>query len=329
MNFRTLDLNLLRVFDVVMSERNVTRAAERLAMSQPAASNALRRLREAVGDELFVPGPTGVAPTRLAEALWPTVRAALTGLRDLLEPPRFDPRSDERSFTLAMADATAAVAVPSVMNLLDAAGSRAGLRVVPLTTRDPRALLARGDADLALGFFPGLAQALNTEGAATTTRVADVWTCEYVCVMRRAHPLAATTTLDLDAYLSARHVRVSVTGGARDYVDDALAHVGRERRVVLTVNQFHSAACIIRQSDLLAVLPRSFVPATGFADALTCRTLPLGLPGIDVSMAWHLRHDADPAQRWLRARIEEAVPALLAASRKVAQAGCLAEALPA
>jgi DNA-binding transcriptional LysR family regulator len=319
MNFRTLDLNLLRVFDVVMSERNVTRAADRLAMSQPAASNALRRLREALGDELFVPVPTGVAPTRHAEALWPTVRAALAGLRDALEPPRFDPSSDERTFTLAMADATAAVAVPSLMSLLDATGSRAALRVVPLTTRDPRGLLAQGGADLALGFFPGLAQALGAEGAATTTRLVDLWTCEYVCVMRRAHPLASAKTLGLDAYLAARHVRVSFTGGARDYVDDALAHIGRERRVALTVNQFHSAACIIRQSDLLAVLPRSFIPATGFADALTCRTLPLELPGIDVTMTWHLRQDADPAQRWLRARIVEAVPTLLAASSGAAQ----------
>ena len=328
MNFRTLDLNLLRVFDVVMSERNVTRAADRLAMSQPAAGNALRRLREALGDELFVPVPTGVAPTRHAEALWPTVRASLAGLRDALEPPRFEPSRDERSFALAMADATAAVAVPSLMRLLDAEGSRAELRVVPLTTRDPRALLAHGGADLALGFFPGLAQALSIEGAAATTRLANLWTCEYVCVMRRAHPLAGAKALDLDAYLAARHVRVSVTGGARDYVDDALARVGRERRVVLTVNQFHSAASIIRQSDLLAVLPRSFVPAAGFADTLTWRALPLELPGIDVTMAWHLRQDADPAQRWLRARIEEAVPALLAASSRVSSAGSRLEALP-
>ena len=325
MNFRTLDLNLLRVFDAVMTERNVTRAADRLAMSQPAASNALRRLRDAVGDELFVPVPTGVAPTRHAEALWPAVRGALAGLRDALEPPRFDARRDERCFTLAMADATAAVAVPSLMGIFDAAGSRAGLRVVPLATRDPRALLAQGGADLALGFFPGLAQAVAAEGDAATTLHEDLWTCEYVGVMRRGHPLAAAETLALDAYLSARHVRVSFTGRVGDYVDDALARIDRKRHVVLTVNQFHSAACMVRQSDLLTVLPRSFIPATGFADALTCKPLPLDLAAIEVSMAWHLRHDDDAAQRWLRARIEEAVPVLLDASARATGAESASE----
>src|SRR5688500_13085837 len=115
MNFRTLDLNLLRVFDVVMAERHVTRAAERLSMTQPAVSNALRRLREAIGEELFVPGPTGVTPTRQADALWPAVRSALRSLREAIEPDGFDPQRDARSFTVAMADATAAVLVPPLI----------------------------------------------------------------------------------------------------------------------------------------------------------------------------------------------------------------------
>lgn len=305
MNFRTLDLNLLRVFDVVMSERNVTRAADRLAMSQPATSNALRRLREATQDELFVPSPSGVTPTRHAETLWPTVRAALAELRDAFETQPFDPRLDERSFTLAMADATAAVVVPPLLRVLDAAQARSALRFVPLATRDPRALLDRGDADLTLGFFPDLPAALAAEGDAATVRVERLWSCEYVCVMRRGHPLAAKRALSLDAYLSARHARVSFTGRAHDYADEALARLGREREVMITVNQFHSAACVVRQSDLLTVLPRSFVPATGFADELTCKAMPLELPAIDVSLAWHRRHDDDPAQRWLRATLEE------------------------
>src|SRR5881628_3116746 len=93
MNFRTLDLNLLRVFDVVMTERNVTRAASRLAMTQPAVSNALRRLRESTGEDLFIAGSTGVTPTPHAESLWPAVRSALGGLREALEPQTFDPRT--------------------------------------------------------------------------------------------------------------------------------------------------------------------------------------------------------------------------------------------
>ena len=103
-NFRTLDLNLLRVFDVVMEERHVTRAAHRLAITQPAVSNALRRLREATHEELFIPSSTGVEPTPHAQALWPVVRRALSSLQQALEPQVFDPRAagNTVSFTLAI-----------------------------------------------------------------------------------------------------------------------------------------------------------------------------------------------------------------------------------
>jgi DNA-binding transcriptional LysR family regulator len=310
MNFRTLDLNLLRVFDVVMTERSVTRAAERLAMTQPAVSNALRRLREATHEDLFIPSPTGVTPTRQAEALWPSVRAALGGLREAFEPQAFDPRRDARSFTLAMADATAAVIVPALVRALDAEQAKVDLRFIPLASRDPRGLLEHGEADLALGFFPELPGALAAEEGSSAMQLEHLWSCEYVCVMRRDHPLAAKRTLTLDAFCAAKHLRVSFAGRPRGFVDEALTHLGRERHVMITVNQFHSAGCVVRQSDLLTVLPRSFVPATGFETELALRALPFELPGIDVALLWHRRHEHDAGQRWLRATLTAAAPDL-------------------
>jgi DNA-binding transcriptional LysR family regulator len=310
MNFRTLDLNLLRVFDVVMTERSVTRAAERLAMTQPAVSNALRRLREATREDLFIPSQTGVTPTRQAEVLWPTVRAALGGLREAFEPQTFDPLTDARSFTLTMADATAAVILPGLAVALDTAQARVELRFVPLATRDPRALLERGEADLALGFFPELPALLAAAADGDAMQFERLWGCEYVCVMRRDHPLAARRTLTLDAFCAARHLRVSFAGRSRGFVDEALERLGRRRQVMITVNQFHSAACVVRQSDLLTVMPRSFVPATGFANELTWRALPLELPGIDVSLLWHRRHEQDAGQRWLRGMLRSASVAM-------------------
>lgn len=165
MNFRTLDLNLLRVFDVVMVERNVTRAAERLAMTQPAVSNALRRLREAIGEELFVPGSTGVTPSPHAMAPWPAVRDALTSLRELLDPQGFDPAHDERRFTLAMADATAAAILPRLLADFERQRSRVSLQVEPLATRDPRTLLERGAVGAAIGFSPTLRARLQRRSA--------------------------------------------------------------------------------------------------------------------------------------------------------------------
>lgn len=304
MNFRTLNLNLLRVFDVVMVERNVTRAAARLSMTQPAVSNALRRLREATREDLFVPGSTGVTPTPQAEALWPAVRAAMDSLREAFDPQQFDPRTDERCFTLAMADATAAVLVPKIIGALEADNARVDVRIEPLTTRDPRLQLEKGAADLALGFFPDVTRTLATLGDQAEFTLDELYDCEYVCAMRRGHPLGRRRTLTLSDYCEARHVRVSFAGRPRGFVDEALAALGRERRVMLTVNQFSTAARVVRQSDLLTVFPRSYVPASGMEDSLLVRTMPCTLPRIEVGMLWHRRHERDAGQRWLRRTVE-------------------------
>ncbi len=299
-NFRTLDLNLLKVFDVVMVERNVTRAAERLAMTQPAVSNALRRLREATHEELFVPTPTGMTPTAQAQALWPTVRSALHTLQDALAPQGFDVRRDERRFTVAMADATAALFVPVLAEALAREQAQVDLHVVGLTSRDPRPLLERGEADVAVGFFPEVKAELSAEGDSGLARLEPLYECEYVCVMREGHALAAPGALTLEAYCAARHLRVSFAGRPRGFVDEALARLGKRRRVLITVNQFSTAGSVVHRSDLLTVLPRSFVPATGFASRLAIQPLPFAMPAIDVGLLWHRRHEQDSAQRWLR-----------------------------
>jgi DNA-binding transcriptional LysR family regulator len=310
MNFRTLDLNLLRVFGAVMVERNVTRAAAQLAMTQPAVSNALRRLREATGDELFVTVPGGVLPTAQAEAWWPEVGVALDGLRKVFDPQGFEPSRDERSFSLAMADATASVLMPTLVEAIVGRRGRSDLRVLPLISRDPRPQLEHGSANLALGFFPDVASELAAEGARAMTVLEPLYACEYVCVMRRDHPLATAPALTLDAFCAAEHVRVSFAGRPRGFVDEALAARGRSRRVVLTVNQFATAARVVHESSLLSVLPRSFVPATGLAAGLAVRAAPVVLPRIEVGMLWHRRHERDPAERWLRATVSEVVKGL-------------------
>lgn len=310
-NFRTLDLNLLRVFDVVMEERHVTRAAHRLAITQPAVSNALRRLREATNEELFIPSSTGVEPTPHAEALWPTVRRALASLQQALEPQSFDPRAagNTVSFTLAMADATAALVVPTLAKRFLADGVHVGLRVVPLTTRDPREMLEHGLADLAIGFFPLLVP-LPAGDDSTAFRRSPLYTSRYLCVMRSDHPLAEPGALTLDSYCEAQHLRVSFAGRPHGFVDDALARLGRHRTVAITVNSFFTGSLAVQQSDLLTVLPDSFIPATGLAERLACREVPFDLTRIDISQVWHARHELEPAQRWLRQMVAETVPHL-------------------
>ena len=305
MNFRTLDLNLLRVFDRVMADGSLTRAAAELSMTQPAASHALKRLHQAVGEPLFVRTAFGMKPTARAEALWPQVRDALASLREALAPERFDPRRGDAVFRLAMADATAALLAPPLLQALQAEEARVSVRLLPLTTRDPRRLLLEGEADIAIGHFPVAVAALVSEGPATGLRHQHLYDSRYVCVMRRGHPLAKQA-LTLDDYCAAEHLLVSFSGRPHGLMDQALAALGRRRRIVLTVNQFFTAGRVVTQSDLLTVLPERFVPATGDADQLVMRELPFQMGPVSVQMLWPLRLDADPAQRWLRGHLMRA-----------------------
>lgn len=308
LNFRTLDLNLLRVFDEVMAERNLTRAAEKLAITQPAVSNALRRLREVLGDELVTRRGHGVEPTPRALALWPAVRHALAQLQETLSPGRFDPASAQTTFVLAMADATGATLIPPLIEIVEREAPGVSLRVVPLTTRDPRRLLNDESADMAVGYFPAVLADLTARAqsdnvvAHESTRLYDG---QYVCVMRADHPLAAVP-MTLDLYCAARHLLVSFSGKPFGFIDGALAALGRERRIVLTVNQFFTAGRVVATTDLLTVLPRHFVGVASVRDELVWRPLPMTLPPVHVDALWHRRRNHDPAHRWLREAIARA-----------------------
>jgi DNA-binding transcriptional LysR family regulator len=304
-SFRSLDLNLLRVLDAVMAEGSLTRAAAALAMTQPAVSHALKRLREALGQELFVRTAHGMRPTPQAEALWPHVRMALAGLRQALAPGDFDPRRDAVQLRIAMADATAALLARGLVDGIEREAALVNLRFLPLTTRDPRRLLEEGEADMAVGFFPEVITNIVTQGDDSHLRHARLYATRYVCVMRQEHPLAEEP-LTLDAFCSAHHLLVSFSGRAHGYVDQALAGLGRQRRVVLTVNQFFTAGQVVAGSDLLTVLPERFLQATGGMHSLLVRELPMTLEPVHVEMLWHLRDDASPEHQWLRDRVKAA-----------------------
>ena len=304
-NFRTLDLNLLRVFDRVMSEGSLTRAAEVLALTQPAASHALKRLHAWVGEPLFQRSAAGMKPTARAVALWPQVRAALQSLEQTLAPAGFDPRTDHAEFRVTMADAAAATLAPGIVQAIEAEAALADIRILPLTTRDPRALLHAGEVDLAIGHFPALLSALLAEGERALLRHLRLHRTEYVCVMRRGHPLAEGE-LTLERYCAAHHVLVSVSGRAHAEVDEALALRGWRRRVLLTVNQYHTAGRVVTQSDLVTVLPASFVGAAAGPDQVVTRALPVDIAPLTVEMVWLARRDAEPAHRWLRERVARA-----------------------
>lgn len=302
LNFRTLDLNLLRVFDEVMSERSLTRAARNLSLTQPAVSNALRRLRETLGDELVRRSGAGMEPTPRAITLWPAVREALRQLQESLAPSTFTPAEADTAFVLTMADATAAELIPGVVDIIETEAPGVSLRVVPLATRDPRKLLDEQAAELAIGYFPAVTADLTARaqvGKGVSFEHQRLYDGQYVCVMRRGHPLASGP-FTLNKFCHARHLLVSFSGRPYGFIDEALALLQRERRVVLTVNQFFTAGRVVANSNLLTVLPRHFINTTGFADELVLRELPFDVPAVHVEALWHARLAHSAAHIWLR-----------------------------
>ena len=307
-NFRTLDLNLLRVFDEVMAEGSLTRAARNLSLTQPAVSNALRRLRETLGDELVQRSGQGMAPTPRARAIWPAVREALAQLQSSLIPNEFVPAEANTSFVLAMSDATAAELIPGLTETLEKQAPRVTLRVVPLTTRDPRSMLDEEACDLAVGYFPSMLADLTARtqsGEPQPFFHQRLFTGEYVCVMRKDHPLAQGP-LTIDAFCAARHMLVSFSGRPFGFIDEALATLGRERFVVLTVNQFFTAARVVANANLLTVLPLHFLKVTGFADQLVFRPLPFEVSPVLVDAVWHRRSQQRSSHVWLREVVQRA-----------------------
>ncbi len=326
-NFRTLDLNLLRVLDEVLSERSLTRAARNLAMTQPAVSNAIKRLRDVLGDDLVQRAGFGVEPTPKALALWPAIRTALTGLQQSLAPGAFDPAMSDATFVMAMADATAAELVPGLVHILEQEAPNISMRVLPLTTRDPRRMLDEDVVDVAVGYFPVVLAAITAQAQSAGGQLASgsaafeqerLYNGEYVCVMRREHPLAKLTqsiagskksnkpVLSLAQFCDAHHLLVSFSGKPFGFVDEALAGLGKKRRVVWTVNQFFTAGRVVANSNLLTVLPRHFVRVADSAGALVVRELPFTMPQMHVDSLWHHRKTNIGAHRWLRQAISRA-----------------------
>jgi DNA-binding transcriptional LysR family regulator len=307
-NFRTFDLNLLRVFDQVMAERNLTRAARNLSMTQPAVSNALTRLRDSLGDRLVSRSGYGVEPTARALALWPAVSDALKQLEAAITPGDFVAAEATNSFVLAMADATAAELMPGLVEILERDTPGVSMRTVPLTTRDPRKLLDEGQVDLAVGFFPAVLADLTAQAQGGGMAAFDhqrLYDGEYVCVMRAGHPLARGP-LTIKRFCEAHHLLVSFSGRPFGFIDEALASLQRSRRIVLTVNQFFTAGRVVAGSDLLTVLPRHFVGVTGMAGELVVRDLPFEVPRVHVDALWHRRQGQRSDHAWLRLAVAAA-----------------------
>ncbi|PZD70481.1 Nodulation protein D 2 [Acaryochloris thomasi RCC1774] len=290
-----IDLNLLVVFDAVMAELNVTRAAEKLSTTQPAVSKALNRLRRAFKDDLFIKVPSGVKPTPKAIAIWTPIRNGLADIRQVTQPTLFDPATSTLTFTIALNDYMASLfALPLVQQLSQEAPG-INLRFVPSMNIDAPALLEQSEIDLAMGALFASKPRLQSQ---------TLFTDHYVCAMRKQHPLTKRK-LTLDQFVRADHLLITLTGEATGFIDRILREKGLQRRIMLTVNQFSLAPAILANSDLIAAINYRSVQHSHFAKALHLTELPLDHDPIHVRMMWHDRKQRDTAHEWLRSLIVE------------------------
>lgn len=299
------DLNLLRVFEILLEERNVSRAARRMHMSQPALSHALSRLRQALGDELFTRTPRGVAPTARALALAPRVTEALATAREVFAPAEgFDPARAKGTVVLASTELFEQLALPRLVPLLAKRAPGIVLRSVSARGELPKRAMESGECDVAVaGFFGEL-----PEGFYAKKVLSDA----FVCIVRDDHPRVGRT-MSLETYLELDHLLVSPQGDLSGIVDVALAKRRKKRRVVCAISNFLTPGWVVADSDAVVTLPSRL--AEVYTRHLRVRVLPLPLdvPGITIVQVWHARVHDDPLQRFFRASIEEVMAAAPAA----------------
>ena len=292
MDMKPADLALLLSLDALFEENNVTRAATRLHLSQPAVSAHLARLRDLFGDPLFLPAESGrgMIPTARALALRAPLQQALQQLRKAVTPPAtFDPGSAERTFVVAANDnATTMFGVELAARVARQTQGRVRLRFRAAPATGLAEAMEQGAIDLLLG-----AARLMPE----TVKTLPLSRERYVAAQRKNHP-RGTGALTLEHYCSYPHVLVSPGGDFRGLIDERLDTLGRSRHVAIVISHYNVAPQLLQDTDYLCTLPERFL--SRHKDTLDLFPLPFELPDFFIAMGWHPRNHDDPGHRWLR-----------------------------
>jgi DNA-binding transcriptional LysR family regulator len=292
MRLRNLDLNLLLVFDAVLRERSVVRAADSLAISQPAVSHALNRLRHALKDKLFIRTPAGMSPTPRAEQLALPVRKALNELQLAVEGDTFDPSTADRRFTIAVNNYAAVVAVGPILAAVRAQAPNVRLSLVPSGTLNLMDRLDRGELDLVVS-----GRAVDGERFGSQQLIED----RFVAVLRSGHP-ALRKKLTTASLAELQHLGISSSREDLTFLDEFL-RARKSTRVVASDVPYLSAGAVLVQSNLVAILGRKLAMEFRRAYPIEIKELPFEAPVLHSVMSWHRRFDDVPAHRWLRSTI--------------------------
>jgi DNA-binding transcriptional LysR family regulator len=291
-----IDLNLLRVFDAVLRERGVTRAAARLGLTQPAVSNALARLRALFGDALFVRTPAGMDATPFARGVAEPVRQALALLESALaHGPGFEPATSTRAFRFYMSDLGQVEFLPPLVERVQGVAPGVRLEAVASDLEHISDALGAGALDLAVGFLPALGPPVQRHA---------LFRDPYVCLMRADHP-GIEKKLTKKKFLEASHVLVTYRGGGHRVIEEALERAGVARRIALRVPHFTVVPMVLERTDLILTLPARVARVYERRGNFRSLPPPVPIPQAEVAVYWHERFEADPGNRWLREQIVE------------------------
>src|SRR6266545_3526430 len=293
-DLRRADLNLLVVFQVLLAERHVGRAAKRLALTQSAASHALGRLRDLFGDPLFVRHPKGIEPTARALALAPAIADILTRAQSVLASPVFDPNV-AHSFTIATIDLTVPTIIVPLIERLRSVAPAIDLRVLPLVREYVVAAFDRQEIDMAI---------LNFSDPPARIARLPALKDRYVGIARRGHPGLKGKSLTAKSYAALPHLLFSPRGDPKGIVDEPLAQLsGHKRRVVMTVPHILAAPLIVARTDLVAVIAERIARLYASELDLILFDPPINLPEFTISVLTNAARASDPALQWLQQQV--------------------------
>jgi DNA-binding transcriptional LysR family regulator len=296
-----LDLNLLTVFRALDEMRNVTRAARALGVSQPAVSHALGRLRSALGDPMFVRTPKGMVLTPRAEALAPAIREMLARVEsEVLDGGVFQPTTLVRTFRIRTTDFIEALLAPALLERLGLAAPKSSLSFVSTELRLPKEALASGACDLAIaGAYREVPDGFYQQ---------RLFVDRFGGAVRAGHPrLGGRRRVTLEAYCRESHVLIAPGGELHGVIDRALGRMGRERRVVLGASGFLAGAFVAARTNSVITAPSRLLALVAEAVPLRRFDPPVPLADVKVVQVWHARNHQDPAHRWFRDCVSEAL----------------------
>ncbi|MFC3106689.1 LysR family transcriptional regulator [Undibacterium arcticum] len=300
MDLKNIDLNLLLVFHQLLAERRVSKVAETLGMTQPGVSNALKRLRVALGDDLFVRTARGMEPTPYAAQLGEPIGYALSTISDSLnEGVRFDPVTSDRKFKIGMTDIGEVYFLPALMAALREQAPDVSISTVRNTASNLQDEMEAGHIDLAIGLLPQLKSGYFQR---------KLFHQRYVCMFRQGHALDKTSdkaSITVEEFERAEHVVVVSGGTGHAIVDQTIERLGIHRKVGLTVPHFVAVGHILSASSMIATVPERYAMACVKPFGLRYATHPISLPEVNINIFWHARFNKEPANQWLRRLIFE------------------------